>query len=268
MRLADDEVRRIARGSPQPAGGAVRFPLSHGAEDVGGLVIGLRSGQHELSAGEARLMDNIAAQVAVAASNVMLTEALTRSRERIVSASEEERRRLRRDLHDGLGPVLTAAASKVDATGNLFEKDPPKARALLESVRRDLGSALEDLRRLVYALRPPVLDQLGLLGSLRQQLPRMSLPVILSAPDTLPPLPAAVEIAAYRIVTKAVTNVARHATATACTVTIACADWLTLEIRDDGTSDRLWPPGVGNDVDARTGHRAGRHLACRPDRSR
>jgi DNA-binding NarL/FixJ family response regulator len=109
----------------------------------------------------------------------------------------------------------------------------------------DLGSALEDLRRLVYALRPPVLDQLGLLGSLREQLPRMSVPVILSTPETLPPLPGAVEIAAYRIVTEAVTNGARHAAGTACTVTIACADWLTLEIRDDGTSDRLWPPGVG-----------------------
>jgi signal transduction histidine kinase len=245
MRFEDDEVRRIARGTPPPGAGAVRFPLAHGAEDVGALVVGLRSGQRELSAGEARLLANIAAQVAVAASNVMLTEALLRSRERIVGASEEERRRLRRDLHDGLGPVLTAAASKVDATGNLFEKNPPKARALLDSVRRDLGLALEDLRRLVNALRPPVLDELGLLGSLGEQLPRMSVPVILSAPDTLPPLPAAVEIAAYRIVTEAVTNVARHAAATACTVTIACTDRLTVEIRDDGTSNGHWPPGVG-----------------------
>jgi signal transduction histidine kinase len=241
----DGSVRRIGYGSPPPQGASVRFPLGHQGRDIGALVVGLRVGQSALDPRETRLMEDIARQVAVAVSNVMLTEALVRSRERIVNAGEEERRRLRHDLHDGLEPVLTAAATKVDATRNLIEKDPPRARDLLGDVRHDLTAALGDLRRLVYALRPAVLDELGLLGALQEQLQHAALPVTLSAPAVLPGLPAAVEIAAYRIVTEAVTNVTRHAAASACLVSIACADHLVLEIRDDGADDQVWSPGVG-----------------------
>lgn len=241
----DGSTRRIAYGNPQPQDPSVPFPLTHQGRDIGALVVGLRSGQNALDLRETRLMQDIARHVAVAASNVMLTEALLLSRERIVNAAEEERRRLRHDLHDGLGPVLTAAATKVDATRNLLEKNPLKARDLLDNVRRDLTTALGDLRRLVYALRPPVLDELGLLGALREQLQHAALPVTLSVPATLPALPAAVEIAAYRIVTEAVTNVTRHAAASGCRVTIACTDQLTLDIRDDGPGDQTWSPGIG-----------------------
>jgi signal transduction histidine kinase len=245
---AGDEADRF------PGGATARFPLVHQGEDIGALVVGLRSGQGTLGARESRLLTDIARQVAVAASNVRLTEALLRSRERIVSAAEEERRRLRRDLHDGLGPVLTAAATKVDAARNIAGRDLPRATNLLADVRRDLTSALGDLRRLVYALRPPALDELGLLAALRETLRGAALPVTLTAPDTLPPLPAAVEVAAYRIVTEAVTNVARHADATRCDVTIDCAEALTIEIRDDGQARgsegatagmASWTPGVG-----------------------
>ncbi|EFC83914.1 sensor histidine kinase [Parafrankia sp. EUN1f] len=231
-----------------------RFPLVHQGEEIGALVVGLRSGQGTLGVRESRLLTDIARQVAVAASNVRLTEALMRSRERIVSAAEEERRRLRHDLHDGLGPVLTAAATKLDAARNIAGRDLPRATSLLADVRRDLTSALADLRRLVYALRPPALDELGLLAALRETLRGAALPVTLTAPDTLPPLPPAVEVAAYRIVTEAVTNVARHAGATRCDVTIDCAEALTIEIRDDGQARRSegrtastasWTPGVG-----------------------
>jgi len=97
----------------------------------------------------------------------------------------------------------------------------------------------------VYALRPPVLDELGLLGALQEQLRHAALPVTLSVPPELPALPAAVEIAAYRIVTEAVTNITRHAAASGCLVTIACADQLTLDIRDDGAGDSNWSPGIG-----------------------
>ncbi|SNQ48760.1 Histidine kinase [Frankia canadensis] len=245
---AGDEADRF------PGGATARFPLVHQGEDIGALVLGLRSGQGALGARESRLLTDIARQVAVAASNVRLTEALMRSRERIVSAAEEERRRLRHDLHDGLGPVLTAAATKLDAARNIAGRDLPRATNLLVDVRRDLTSALGDLRRLVYALRPPALDELGLLAALRETLRGAALPVTLTAPDALPPLPAAVEVAAYRIVTEAVTNVARHADATRCEVTIGCAEALTIEIRDDGQARRSaggtasvasWTPGVG-----------------------
>ncbi|WP_232425326.1 sensor histidine kinase [Pseudofrankia inefficax] len=244
MRADDGTTRRITHGEPPPDT-SVRFPLVHQGRDIGALVVGLRSGQHGLDPREARLLTDLARQVAVAASNVILTEALLRSRERIVSAAEEERRRLRRDLHDGLGPVLTGAANKIDAARNLTRKDPSRTITLLDHVRQDLSAALTDLRRLVYALRPPVLDELGLLGALREHLRHAPLPVTLSASEPFPALPAAVEIAAYRIVTEAVTNVTRHAQASACQVTITFVDHLTIEIADDGASARTWAPGVG-----------------------
>jgi len=252
MRADDGSVRAITHGTVAARPDAtVRFPLVHQGQDIGALVVGLRSGQNALAPRETRLLADIARQVAVAASNVQLTEELMRSRERIVSAAEEERRRLRRDLHDGLGPVLTAAATKVDAARNLAHRDLPRATGLLADVRRDLTSALGDLRRLVYALRPPALDELGLLPALRETLRGAAVPVTLAAPEELPALPAAVEVAAYRIVTEAVNNVARHAGASRCEVTIVCSEALTIEIRDDGAASHAggtaaaWRPGVG-----------------------
>ncbi|WP_045877861.1 sensor histidine kinase [Pseudofrankia sp. DC12] len=254
LRADDGAIRSITHGAPR-TGASARFPLVHQGQDIGALVVSLRAGQNTLAPRENRLLADIARQTAVAASNVQLTEALIRSRERIVSAAEEERRRLRHDLHDGLGPTLTAAATKVDAARNLAERDATRAGNLLVSVRQDLTSALADLRRLVYALRPPVLDELGLLPALHEQLRHTAVPVTLTAPEALPPLPAAVEIAAYRIVTEAVTNVTRHARASACEVSITCTDHLHIDIRDNGTPNDdnganganggAWSPGVG-----------------------
>ncbi|MGF7237676.1 MAG: sensor histidine kinase [Frankia sp.] len=245
MRGDGDAVRVITHGDDAGREGTIRFPLVHQSREIGSLVVAQRAGQPELGAREARLMEHIAGQLAVAASNVMLTEELIVSRERIVSATEDERRRLRRDLHDGLGPVLTAAATKVDAARNLAGRDLPRADNLLVGVRRDLSTALDDLRRLVYALRPPALDELGLLGALHEQLRHCGVPVTLSAPDPMPELPAAVEIAGYRIVTEAVTNVTRHARASHCVVSIEFGKRMTVEVRDDGTTPGPWAAGVG-----------------------
>ncbi|WP_261561341.1 sensor histidine kinase [Frankia tisae] len=244
--LGDSGVtRRISHGDGTGRAGTIQFPLVHQGRDIGSLVVARRVGEAELDSRESRLMEHIAGQLAAAASNVMLTEDLIRSRERIVSATEEERRRLRRDLHDGLGPVLTAAATKVDAARNLAGRDLPRADDLLGAVRRDLTTALDDLRRLVHALRPPALDDLGLLGALREHLRHSGIPVTLSAPDTMPELPAAVEIAGYRIITEAVANVTRHAHASHCVVSIEWGERMTVEIRDDGTARTAWAAGVG-----------------------
>jgi two-component system, NarL family, sensor kinase len=224
---------------------SVRFPLVHQGTAVGALVVGLRSGQSTLQDREAELIDGIARQVAVAVANVGLTGELLRSRERIIVAGEEERRRLRRDLHDGLGPVLTAAANKVDAARNVQEHDPSRADALLVTVRADLATAIGDLRRLVYALRPPALDELGLVGALGEHVHGLAVPVVISVADALPVLPPAVEIAAYRIVTEAMANVGRHSAASQCVVSIEHGARLVLDIRDDGTASAPWKPGVG-----------------------
>jgi signal transduction histidine kinase len=160
---------------------------------------------------------------------------------------------LRRDLHDGLGPVLTGIAFKADAARNALPAGPARASELLGGLRADTTSAIADIRRLVYGLRPPALDDLGLIGSLRQQSVRLaqrpdggSVAVQLTAPDDLPPLPAAVEVAAYRIITEAMTNASRHSGATRIEVRLALADGLRIEVSDDGTGpQRGWQPGFG-----------------------
>ncbi len=222
-----------------------RFPLVHQGETLGDLVVARRPGESALAPADRRLLSDIARQVAVAAANVTLTEELVRSRERVINASEEERRRLRRDLHDGLGPALTAAATRVDASRNLLGRDPHQADGLLRQVRADLTGALEDLRRLVYALRPPALDQLGLLGAVREHVRRAPIPVVLNLPERLPELPPALEVTAYRIVAEALTNVARHAGAASCAVSISCNGSLRIEVCDDGPGGGAWHPGVG-----------------------
>ena len=168
-----------------------------------------------------------------------LSADLQRSRERLVEAREEERRRLRRDLHDGLGPQLSSQALTIDAALALMQRDPEAAEALLLELKADSQDAVADIRRLVYGLRPPALDDLGLLGALREtaaQYDAKGLNVSLKPPEDLPPLSAAVEVACYRIAQEALTNVARHSGAGACTVSLAIEDEnvLRLEVRDDG----------------------------------
>jgi len=239
-----------------------RFPLTYQGARLGELVVTRRPGQRTLPAEEAALLAQVARQSAVAAQSVILLEQLTRSRERVVGAAEEERRKLRRDLHDGLGPLLTAAAARIDACRNLLTRDVPQVESLLDDVRDDLTEGLTDLRRLVYSLRPPALDQLGLVQAVNQICARSGVPTDVDVPVPLPDLPAAVEITAYRIVAEAVTNVVRHAGASRCTVRMAFGDRLVVEICDDGTGTQVWQAGVGlSSMRERTAELGGRWSA-------
>lgn len=166
-----------------------------------------------------------------------LTADLRRSRERIVMAREEERRRLRRDLHDGLGPMLASLTLTLAAAREYLPHDPTTADSLLQALATQVQGAVIDIRRLVYELRPPALDDLGLLGALREQAARSAqgrLRVCVGAPVPVDSLPAAVEVAAYRITVEALTNVVRHAQARSCTITVRRQDDLVIEIADDG----------------------------------
>ena len=157
-----------------------------------------------------------------------MTSELQRSREQLVTAREEERRRLRRDLHDGLGPSLAAQAMRIEAATAVMRRDPDAAETMLGELRSEITETIADVRRLVHGLRPPQLDELGLVGSITQradQLTRGSsgeepaaLRVSVEAPHDIPSLPAAVEVAAYRIVQEALTNVVRHSQAASCGV--------------------------------------------------
>jgi signal transduction histidine kinase len=227
------------------------LPLTYGGEPVGALEVGLRAGEQRLSPPDQRVLGTLAAPLAVALHATVVTAELQASRERLVGAREEERRRLRRDLHDGLGPALTGIALTADAAANSVH-DPAHAGELLAALRRDARAALTDVRRVVEDLRPPVLDDLGLVDALRQRAEQLSrredgaaVRVRLDAPIEVPALPAAVEVAAYRIATEALTNIARHSRASSAVVTLRYADDLEVAVHDDGPDSGPWAPGTG-----------------------
>ncbi len=207
------------------------LPLPFAGETIGHLMLQTRSGG-DFSADERRLLADLTKQVAVAARAVVLTQALQSSRQRLVTTREEERRRLRRDLHDGLGPTLAGIALGIDTVRRATPPDGSLAE-LLTRLREATESAVDDIRRLVYDLRPPILDELGLAGAVREQAVRLGVASI-DVPEALPSLPAAVEVAAYRIAVEALTNAVRHAPGTPVSVQLAVNSRLELSIADGG----------------------------------
>jgi signal transduction histidine kinase/uncharacterized membrane protein len=235
--LQQRETLAIAAAAGHPgAGDLVALPLVFQTETVGQLVVAPRAPGEAFTPADRRLLADIAHQAGGAAYAVRLTADLQRSRESLVTAREEERRRLRRDLHDGLGPRLAGLILRIETARNLLAHEP-LADPLLTDLQEQTEAAIAEIRRLVYALRPPALDQLGLVSALREQATACSaqgLRVVVDAPEQLPPLPAAVEVAAYRIALEALTNVVRHAQAHTCCIRLSLADALQLEITDDG----------------------------------
>jgi len=214
------------------------LPLIYQAETIGQLHLAPRTPGEAFSPADKRLLDELARHAGLAAHAVRLTSDLQHAREHLVTAREEERRRLRRDLHDGLGSALTSVMFKLDATDELLERDTVRARALLTDVRSQTQASITDIRRLVYNLRPPILDEWGLIAALREYVAQYALQkvqVSLESPESFPPLPAAVEVAVYRIVLEALANVIKHAQATACSIRLALlAEALTVEVQDNG----------------------------------
>ncbi len=229
-------VRAAEYGTPPQE--PVVLPLAYQSDTVGQLILAPRSPGESFSPSDKRLLEDLSRQAGVTAHAVRLTADLQRSREQLVSAREEERRRLRRDLHDGLGPRLAAQTLKAGSARSLYPRDPAAADALLSELEADTEAALSEVRRLVHDLRPPALDELGLVGAIREATARYATDafgISVEAPAELPPLPAAVEVAAYRIAQEAVTNVVRHAKATSCLVRFSSEDGvLELEVSDDG----------------------------------
>ncbi len=217
----------------------VEVPLTHQGQHVGRLLVQGRD-HRRLSARDEALLTELARPAGAAVHAAGLADALRASRRSLVQAREEERRRLRRDLHDGLGPTLAGVGLGLDVAAGLIERDPAAARNLLEDLKREATEAVDDIRRLVYDLRPPALDELGLVAALRQQADRLTLrdpglDVRVDAAPDLPCLAAATEVAAYRIVMEAVNNTSRHARASRCDVHLSVADArLQVSVADDG----------------------------------
>lgn len=246
--LRVDGASLAASGTPVTHTRTVALP---GTARTAELVVGLRPGDLGLTEGDEHVLRLVAPLLAQTLRAQALAQDLQESREQTVSALEEERRRLRRDLHDGLGPRLSGIAFTSDAARNSLHADPEAADELLRTLRAETVTAIQEIRRLVYAMRPPALDELGLVPAVSQETALLRTPsgeplrVTIDAPP-LRGLPAAVEVAAYRIAVEALTNVARHTTSPAATVRMGLSgSELTLEVNDGGGGGPEWQTGVG-----------------------
>lgn len=246
-----DELERgtsIAAATGVPTDRSERLPLTYGH---GALVVASRAPGEVFSEQERQLLRDLARQAGVAVQAVragtqsmQLAEDLRQARQRLVTAREAERRRLRRDLHDGLGPRLASMSMRLETARDQLPAGSSAAELMTDLSAR-MQETVADIRQLVYALRPPALDDLGLVAALSEWAVQLSygdqlgpgLAITVEASDTIPPLPAAVEVAAYRIVQETLTNVARHSRARRCRV---CLEYLTgeqqlrLNVTDDG----------------------------------
>ena len=236
LRQTDGLQRAAAHGEREPDG-VVEIPLTFQGEHVGNLAVAPRPGE-ELTPADRRLLGELARQAGAVVHATRLTLELQASRERLVAAQEEVRRRLRRDLHDELGPALAGAVFQVDIARDALPEGAREVDGQLELLRAQLQEAVESVRSMAYGLRPPSLDN-GLLPAIAEQVSGMNARgagprVTLSAPASLPRLAPAVEAAAYRIAMEAVANAARHSGARTCVIRVRLNGGLEVEVVDDG----------------------------------
>lgn len=234
--LPDGVPAASCAGTPttqQAVGGGVRLELARDGESLGALNVSAPAGER-MSAREVALLGTVAQHGALALSAALASEKVQRSREHAVRAAEDERRRLARDLHDGLGPTLAGVQQRIGTALRIGAERPEQGQALLLEAGSELSGVVDQVRRLVRGLRPPALDELGLLAALEQALADGT-PAAALEGAAIPALEPATEVAAYRIAVEAVTNARRHGQAQAIRVTLSIqSDWLCLEVEDDG----------------------------------
>ncbi|MEV6977343.1 histidine kinase [Kitasatospora sp. NPDC093806] len=225
------------------------FPLSYEGAVIGDLYAPPRAGQPELDVQDHEVLRFLADQAAPAIASLRMYEELQRGRRQIVLAREEERRRLRHDLHDGLGPTLSGLRLGVDTARAAVPEDSAAARSL-RAVSAGIGQAIDELRRITEGLAPAALAGEGLAVALRRLVaeldgPRVRIALVLD-PDPPPVLPAAVEVAALRISGEALHNVLRHSGAGQARLTLRVrAEEVAVEVWDDGCGFPPEAPGGG-----------------------
>jgi signal transduction histidine kinase len=247
VELTEDSQRRLHAEFGKPVSAVEAFDMVVHGKKIGRLLVATRGPHSMFTRRESLLLRDIATDAAVAAEATRLVRDLQQSRERLVLAREEQRRRLRRDLHDGLGPSLAGMSMQVWTARTLLPQ-PSRVTDILEALAHDLDKCKSEVRQLVDELRPPALDN-GLEAALREVCRSFDSPTLsvrLRVDQSLGELPAAVEVAVYRIVAEALTNAARHADASSCTVTVERSAGLAVEITDDGIGiDGSATGGVG-----------------------
>jgi two-component system NarL family sensor kinase len=251
VEVADGDGFRLVADHGRPGIDPTAYPMTYAGDVVGRLLVSPRAEGRSFSPAEDRLLRNLAAQAGMAAHAGTLTDDLRRSRERIVRSREEERRRLRRELHDGLGPALAGMTMQV-GSARVLAAEHADVDAPLGHLEKGLQLCVREVRRIVDDLRPPELEQLGLVGALRAQAAAFAgadgsgLSVVVEAADDVNDLPAAVEIAAYRIAMEAVTNSVRHSGGHRCRVCLQTDGPMVVEVTDDGVGiPAEWEPGIG-----------------------
>ncbi|MFP3123697.1 sensor histidine kinase [Ectobacillus funiculus] len=265
------------------------FAIIHGGEELGRLIVSSRSPEEAFSSEDMRLLDVLLQQSGPIVQNVKMTwgmqllaHDLQESREKLVLAREEERLQMRRNLHDDLAPRLLSLSFNVAAAEQYIKKSPERAIKLLGDLRGVIRTTVDEIRTMVHDLRPPTLDEFGLLGAIRARIEDVqktaiqeekatstrihSLQIKLNAPEQFPDLPAAVEVAAYRIITEALVNVVKHAKASQCVINITpnSGGSFIIEVTDDGIGLPAYikPSGSGGiglkSIRERTGELGGR----------
>jgi signal transduction histidine kinase len=214
----------------------VDVPIRYASFDLGSMTVGLRRDRRLLDPGDEQLLTALATQCGPSLQVVQLVRDLRRGRDRLVDERDAERARIRRDLHDGLGPVLAGVALGIEAAA----RAPTRSADLLTRLSDDVHAGLADVRRLVDDLRPPELDG-GLVPALHRYAAEVTvrsggaLIVQIDAHTCSMRLPERVEVAGYRIALEAATNVVRHADATTCRIRVeADHEAMRLEVRDNG----------------------------------
>lgn len=252
------------------------LPTSNGpaAVRVAELRVGLRLGDLRLGRDDQDVLAVVAPLLAQTLRAAELTRQLREARERAVAAIADERRRLRRDLHDGLGPRLSGLAYTAAAAGNLLASDPVETARLLAAIRSDAAAAVAAVRGVVEGLRPPALDEVGLVAALEQRAQlvrrRDGIPLRVTFDvDELPKLAAAVEVSAYWIVSEALANVAAHSTGAAVQVRMRLdrGALLSILVTDDGGPGAPWSIGVGTSSMTERAQEVGGQLTAGPTAS-
>lgn len=218
---------------PAMDGADLTAPVRHQGELLGAVTISKRPAELPTPI-EEKLVADLAAQAGLVLSNVRLIEELRASRQRLVAAQDEERRRLERNLHDGAQQQLVALSVKQRLAESMIDRDPEKARNMMTEIQTETVDALETLRDLARGIYPPLLAEKGLVAALEAQARKAALPVVVAA-DGIERYPQEVEAAVYFCSLEGLQNVAKYAEASRVTVRLLDADgWLTFLVTDDG----------------------------------
>jgi signal transduction histidine kinase len=234
------------RAMPSVPGADLSVPVVHQGELLGAISVRMPRDEPLRPAGE-QLVSDVASQAGLVLSNVGLIEDLRASRQRLVAAQDETRRRLERNIHDGAQQDLVALAIKLKLAGITVDEDPAEAKQMISELQADAAGALENLRDLARGIYPPLLADLGLVAALNAQANKSPVPVTVDA-DGIGRFGQDTEAAVYFCCLEALQNIAKYAHASSARICLRAQNGtLCFTVSDDGTGydARYTPLGSG-----------------------